>query len=438
MPNSVASEPTTKSARLKRIQNAALIMLVLAGLINSLDRSTLAIANSSIRAEMGLSASEMGWLLSAFSLPYAFAQLPMGVLLDRVGARIALGLGIFVWSLAQVAGGFVRTLNQFFIARVVLGIGEAPQFPAAAKVVSEWFAVKERGRPTGIIVASTTIAPALAPPLLTGMMLFLGGWRGMFVAMGVIGIAAGIGWYLFYRDRNKVSLEPAEIQYLETGDIASNQSPMGAAEWRGLFKQRTVWAMIFGFMGVIYMIWLYLTWLPAYLEQERGLSLRSSAWIVAIPYLGGTLGMLSSGIVADKLLARGLTPIASRKWPVCIGLTFAALFTVPAAYTPSLALAILFISLALYFINLACGGAWALVSVAAPRRLVASLGSVQNFGGYLGGSIAPILTGVIVDTTASFVYALLISAAVSMAGALVYLFGVKDPVVSVSAGEARK
>lgn len=426
-----------KTAKLRRAQQAALILLVLAGLINSLDRSTLAIANSSITAEMGLTASEMGWLLSAFSLPYAFAQLPMGVLLDRLGARIALGLGILLWSLAQLAGGFVRGLNQLFAARVVLGIGEAPQFPAAAKVVSEWFAVKERGRPTGIIVASTTIAPALAPPLLTGMMLLFGGWRGMFVAMGALGVAVGVAWYAVFRDRNSVPLTEDEIRYLQDGDIESNAAPMSAAEWRGLFTQRTVWAMILGFMGVIYMIWLYLTWLPAYLERERGLSLTSSGWIVAIPYLGGTLGMLSSGWVADALLARGLTPIASRKWPVCVGLVFAALFTVPAAYTPSLPLAILFISLALFFVNLACGGAWALVSVAAPRRLVASLGSVQNFGGYLGGSAAPILTGVIVDSTHSFVNALLISAAVSLAGALIYLFGVKDPVVSVGRVEAQ-
>jgi sugar phosphate permease len=419
-----------KSAKLKRTQGAALILLVLAGLINSLDRSTLAMANSSISAEMGLSASQMGLLLSAFSLPYAFAQLPMGVLLDGLGARITLGLGILVWSLAQLAGGFVRTLHQFFAARVLLGVGEAPQFPAGTKVVSEWFAIKERGRPTGIFVASTTVAPALAPPLLTWMMFVFGGWRGMFIAMGVLGLAAAAGWYLIYRDRNAVSLELAEIQYLEAGDIESDNSRIAAAEWRGLFRQRTVWAMIVGYMGVIYMIWLYLTWLPAYLERERGLSLARAGWIVAIPYLGGTLGMLSSGIVADKLLARGLTPIASRKWPVCIGLVFAALFTVPAAYTPSLALAIFYIALAMYFVNLACGGAWALVSVAAPRRLVASLGSVQNFGGYLGGSLAPIITGVIVDTTHSFVDALLISAAVSVAGALIYLFGVKDPVVS--------
>ena len=158
-------------------------------------------------------------------------------------------------------------------------------------------------------------------------------------------------------------------------------------------------------MGVIYMVWLYLTWLPAYLERERGLSIATLGWVVAIPYLAGTLGMVSSGMIADWLLARGLKPIASRKWPICIGLICAAGFTVPAAYTPNLTLAITYISLAMYFVNLASGGSWALVSVAAPRRLVASLGGLKNFGGYLGGSAAPVITGMVVDSTGSFVNA---------------------------------
>ena len=416
-----------KSQKLKRIQIAALTLLVISGLVNYLDRSTLSIANHSITTEMGLTASQMGLLLSAFSLPYAFAQLPMGVLLDRFGARVMLGLGMFLWSIAQLAGGFVQTLHQFFVARLLLGIGEAPQFPAGAKVFSDWYALKERGRPTGIFVASSTIAPALAPPLLTALMLTFG-WRGMFIVMGGLGIATAIGWYLVYRDRRDVPLEPAEIAHLEGSDSGHDERRMSAAEWRGLFRQRTTWGMIFGFMGVIYMVWLYLTWLPAYLEQERGLTLAKAGWVVAIPYLGGTLGQLSSGVVADALLARGLAPIASRKWPICIGLVCAALFTVPAAFTPNLTLAITYISLAMYFINLASGASWALVSVAAPRRLVASLGSLQNFGGYLGGSLAPVVTGVIVDTTHSFVNALLISAGVAVAGALAYAFIVREPI----------
>ena len=417
-----------KSAKIKRVQSAALTLLVIAGLINYFDRIALSIANSAVSEELDLTAAQMGLLLSAFSLPYAIAQLPLGILLDRIGARIMLGAGLMLWSLAQLAGGFVQTLNQFFVARVLLGVGEAPQFPAGAKVFSEWYALEERGRPTGIFVASTTIAPALAPPVLTGIMLAFG-WRGMFIIMGMLGVFAAVGWYALYRDRRDVQLEPEEVDYLSGVDrSASDENRMTVSEWKGLFTKRTTWGISLGFMGVIYMVFLYVTWLPAYLQQERGLSIAESGWVLMIPFIGGTLGQLTSGVASDRLLARGLSPIASRKWPICIGLVFAALFTVPAAYTPNLTTAIICLTLAMYFVNLASGGSWALVSVAAPRRLVASLGSIMNFGGYLAGAAAPLITGIVVDETGSFVNALLISACVALAGALAYIFIVKEPI----------
>jgi len=196
-----------KSPRLRRIQWIALTFLTLAGIVNYLDRSTLSIANHSVSGELGLSASQMGLLLSAFSFAYAFSQLPVGAMLDRFGARVMLGLGMFVWSCAQLCGGLVHTLPQFLAARIALGIGEAPQFPAGAKVVSEWYALRERGRPTGIFTTSSTIGPALAPPILTVLLLSFG-WRWMFVVMGVLGIAVSIGWYLIYRNRADITLEP--------------------------------------------------------------------------------------------------------------------------------------------------------------------------------------------------------------------------------------
>ncbi len=423
-----AAPVVEKSAKIRRIQTTAVTLLVISGLINYLDRSTLSIANTSISQEMGLTATDMGKLMSAFSLAYAFAQLPIGVLLDRFGARLMLGLGMFVWSLAQMLGGFVQSLQHFIWARIFLGAGEAPQFPAGAKVFSEWYAIRERGRPTGIFTASTTIAPALAPPLLTGLMLAFG-WRGMFIIMGLIGIAASIGWYIVYRDRKHVALESTEIDYLTDGNPASAiERPVTRKDYQRLLSSPTTWGLIFGFMGVIYMVWLYLNWLPAYLERERGLSIKALGWVVAIPYLAGTLGMLSSGVISDWLYARGLKPVTSRKWPICVGLLGAAAFTVPAAFTPNVTMAIVYISLAMYFVNLASGGSWALVSVAAPRRLVASLGGLKNFGGYLGGSAAPLITGMVVDKTGSFVNALLIAAAVSFIGALFYFFVVKNPV----------
>ncbi|WP_287497724.1 MFS transporter [Pandoraea sp. CB10b_02] len=423
-----AADASAKSARIKRMQWIAVVFLTLAGMVNYLDRSTLSIANHSVSQELGLSASEMGLLLSSFSLAYAFSQLPIGVMLDRFGARIMLGLGMFMWSVAQLAGGFVHTLHQFLVARVFLGIGEAPQFPAGAKVVSEWFAKHERGGPTGVFVASSTIGPMIAPPILTALMLAFG-WRTMFVIMGALGIAVAIGWYIVYRNRNEIALSQAERGYLASGELEDKrETRMTFADWRGLFAHKTTWGMIFGYMGVIYMVWLYLTWLPAYLEHERHLSIAKTGWIVSIPYLFGTLGMVGSGYFADWLMGRGVKPVTSRKWPICIGLIGAAAFTVPAAFTPSTPLAVTYISAAMFFVNFASGGGWALVSVAAPRRLVGSLSSLQNFGGYFGGSFAPLITGIVVDRTHSFVNALLISAALAVVAAFIYLLVVREPI----------
>ena len=414
-----------KSPRLRRTQIIAIALLTIAGIVNYLDRSTLSIANHSVSAELGLSASQMGLLLSAFSFAYAFAQLPVGVLLDRFGARLMLGLGMFVWSTAQLCGGLVTSLSQFLFARVALGVGESPNFPAGAKVVSEWFGIRERGRPTGIFITSSTIGPALAPPILTVLLLSFG-WRSMFMIMGALGIAVSIGWYLIYRDRKTVSLNESEVEFLTDAHSETRvERKMTMTEWRDLFLNPTTWGMIIGNMGVIYMLWLYLTWLPAYLEHERHLSIASTGWLVSIPYLLGTVGMLSSGFIADALMACGMAPIRSRKWPICVGLVGGAAFTIPAAFTPNLALAIFYLSAAMFFVQMASGACWALVSVAAPRHMTASLASIQNFGGYFGGSFAPFITGIVVDRTHSFVNAFLISAGIAFAAAFVYAFVVR-------------
>lgn len=416
-----------KTPRLKRFQWIAMGFLLITGLINYADRSALSIANGNIRTELHLSPLQMGYLLSAFSFAYAFSQLPVGALLDRFGSRLMLGLGMAFWSFGQMLGGVVHGLTQFVIVRAMLGLGEAPQFPGGAKVVSEWFNRAERGTPTGVFVASSCISPCLAPPILTAIMLAIG-WRWMFILTGAIGIIAAIGWVLIYRNRAEVDLTQTEIGHLDAGsDMTAGDARITGAEWRELFTHRTTWGMILGFMGVIYMVWLFLTWLPAYLEHERGLTIARTGWVVAIPYIFGTFGMLASGLLADGLLKRGLSTVASRKWPVCGGLIGAAIFTVPAAYTPSTVMAIVYICGAMFFINMASGGAWTLVSVIVPKRKAASLGSIMNFGGYFAGSFAPIITGWIVQHTNSYVNALLASAVIAALAAIAYLVLVRQP-----------
>ncbi|NIE75924.1 MFS transporter [Pantoea sp. Ap-967] len=401
-----------RAASLKRMQVTTLSMLVVAGLINNLDRSALAIANPLISQELSLSPAQMGVLLSAFSLIYACSQLPVGLLLDRVGARLVLGWGLIIWSSAQAFCGLANSFTQLLIGRAVLGVGESPHYPASAKAVSEWFDKEKRGGPTGLFLIAGTVAPALAPPLLTFMMLTMG-WRGMFIVLGALGIALGCAWLMFYRNRDQLS------HLLPVASVEKTR-PINFAEWLGLFKSLNTWAMIFGSAGVIYTIWLFMSWLPVYLQMERHVSIATAGWMAAIPYALGTVGQLSCGFLMDALARRGFSISASRKIPVCGGLVGAGIATLVAAYTPSLTVALIAISTSMFFIYFANVGTWAMVGVMVDTRFVASMGSLLTFGGYLGGSAAPIVTGVLVEQTSSFSLALSISSVLAFASAVIY------------------
>ena len=418
-----------KSARVRRYQWVSLCLVMIVGTVFILDRSTLAIANHNVSHDLNLSPTQMGLLLSAFSWAYAFSQFPVGILLDRIGARTVLAVGIFFWSVAQVSTGFILSLRQFLFARVLLGVGEAPIYPAGAKVVADWFHKRERGGPTGIFLSSTTIGPVIAPPILTTLMLTLG-WRDMFIAMGVFGALLSIAWYAMARNHKDVLFTKTESEYFEDKDGASEQK-LNLAGVRGLLSQYTTWGIILGFVGIIYMIWLYLTWLPAYLESEFRVSIAQVGWILSVPYIFGTLGNISSGYLADSLLSRGMSTINSRKYPICIGLLGASIFTISTAYAPGPASAVISLCIVMFFLYLASAGAWALVNIVTPRSKIATMGALQNFGGYFGGSFAPIITGFLLEHTHSFKSALMMSSVVAFAAAVLYLGLVRRPIDDV-------
>ncbi|MDD9338529.1 MAG: MFS transporter [Providencia heimbachae] len=421
-----------KSKRLKRIQMTAMILLFLAAVINYLDRSSLSVANQTIRDELGLSATEIGILLSVFSFAYGIAQLPCGPLLDRKGPRLMLGIGMFFWSLFQALSGLVQTFSQFVLARIGMGIGEAPMNPCGVKVINDWFNIKERGRPMGFFNAASTIGVAISPPLLAAMMLVIG-WRGMFVTIGVLGIFLAIGWYMLYRNREDIALNSEEQDYLNAGSVNTQRNPLSFAEWRGLFRNRTMWGMMLGFSGINYTAWLYLAWLPGYLQSSYNLDLKSTGMMAAIPCLFGAAGMLINGYVTDSLVKKGMEPLKTRKVSIVIGMVLSALFTfiVPQATTSMSA--VLLIGMALFCIHFAGTSAWGLIHVAVASRMTASVGSIQNFASFICASFAPIVTGFILDKTNSFNLALIICSCVTLCGALAYVFLVRQPIIDTNA-----
>jgi sugar phosphate permease len=423
------SQPLTgappASLRIRRTQQMALVLLVLSGALNYVDRATLAVANPLVRHDLGISIQGMGLLLSAFLWAYAFSQLPAGILVDRLGPRRVLSTGLALWSAAQVLGGLVAGFGQFFAARLLLGVGESPQSPASARVVRDWFNIRARGTATGIWNCSSTLGSAIAVPLLTVLMLHFG-WRWMFALMGITGLGLAGALYALHRDPGDATLKAAERAHLEEGDAPS--APVTLREWRQLFTFRTTWGMIAGFFGCIYVLWIYNAWLPGYLETDRHMSIARTGWISAIPFLFGVAGSLVGGRLVDWLVARGVSPINSRKYPFAAALLGTALFTVLAAEISSNAFAVGCISISMFLIYVSTATAWAMAPVAAPGNCTASLGAMQNFGGYVGGALAPTVTGIIGQATGSFRAALLTGAVVAAVAAVAYAVVIKDAI----------
>lgn len=418
-----------RTRSLRSIQTLSLALLVLTGVLNYLDRSALSVTNGAIRAEMGLSLGQMGLLLSAFSWSYALAQLPVGGVIDRYRPRAVLTAGVVVWSVAQALCGLVHNFTQFIWARILLGVGESPQYPTAARVVSDWFPVNKRGLPTGVFNAASPLGTALAPPLLS-LMLVASNWRAVFVILGVAGLGVALVWWAAYRNPSQVTLSEDDRAVIAGASADKPAATTGFAAWRGLFRHATTWGMILGFFGSVYLNWLYLTWLPNYLQMERGMDTIHSGFAAFVPFFCGFIGCLVSGYLSDVLVRITGSAVNGRKYLAVAAMLGMAAFTVPAALVQSNAVALGCISVVIFLANVASVASWALVSAVAPQGQVASLGALQNFGGFIGGALAPIVTGYIVQATGSFIPALLVGASAVTVSALIYLVVVRRPILA--------
>ena len=404
-----SAPPRADHRLIRAVQRRSVLLLVAAALLNYMDRSALSIANPLIRKDLGISVAQMGVLLSAFLWVYALAQLPVGALLDRIRPRKSLGVGLVLWSAAQALAGLVSGLGPFVAARALLGLGEAPMFPTAAAVVRDWFPAHRRSGPTGVWNSASAMAQAIAPPALTLLMAAVG-WRSMFVTLGLVGFLLAGLWALAYRDRRR---HVARAQATISGG--------GLADWSRLFRQRMTWGLMAGNFGVIYVLWLYSTWLPGYLELERGLSIRSAGLLTAVPFALSVIGSVAAGVLADRLAPRTGSPLKLQKAIVAASLVGMGLFTFAAAHAATVGGAMTAISAALFCDGCATCIAWAMVTSAAPKGFVGALGGIQNFAGYLGGALAPMVTGFIVQATGRFTMAMVVGAVIAFLSAASYL-----------------
>lgn len=369
--------------------------------INYLDRTNISVAAPAIKEALDLSSVQLGLIFSAFGWTYVALQIPGGIVVDKVGARLLYGLMLFFWSIATLLQGFVNSFIVLLGLRASIGIFEAPAYPANNAIVTKWFPEDERASAIAIYTSGQFIGLAFLFPVLTIIQDKLG-WRGLFIVSGVIGILWAIVWYTFYRDPDKhKSVSSKEIEHIREGGglvkttkATTEKTKFSWLDLAQVFKHRKLWGVYLGQFCVGSVSIFFLTWFPTYLVEYRGLDFIKSGFLASLPFLAAFAGVLLSGFTSDFLIKKGKSKEIARKAPVLCGLLL-SVSIIGANFTNDTFYVILFMTLA-FFGNGLASITWVFVSLMAPKHLIGLVGGVFNLIGGLSAVVVPVVIGILV------------------------------------------
>jgi ACS family D-galactonate transporter-like MFS transporter len=406
-----------------RARFGILALITLATMLNYVDRSVMGVAQPSLVAELAIGPEMMGLIFSAFSWTYALAQIPGGIVLDRLGSRLTYGFSLGLWSLATMAHGLMSSVVGLFSARLALGLAEAPCFPANSRILSTWFPQSERARANGVYAVGQYVGLGFMIPLLTYIVATFG-WRALFFVFGGVGVLFAFVWHALYREPHESSrINQAELDHIAAGDGLASKTGAVALRWSTvgalLRKRQILGASIGQFCGNSTLVF-FLTWFPSYLATERGMDWIRSGFAASLPYIAASVGVLVGGAVSDGIIRRTGSATLGRKLPIIVGLLLTSTMVL-ANFTPSNTLVIAVMSLAFFgqgMVNLG----WTLIADVAPKEHMGLTGGVFNFCANLAGIVTPLVIGFVVGATGSFYGALAYIATLGLIGAAAYVF----------------
>lgn len=385
-------------------------LLFVATTINYIDRNALSVLKTSLQQPfeaggLALTDADYGWITFAFTAAYAAFPPLIGTAIDRFGVKRSLAVALILWSLASAAHGLVATVLGLVVVRFLLGMAEAAHFPAAIKAVAMWFPQQERALATGLFNSGTALG-IIASPLTVWLALTFG-WQSAFIAIG----AAGLLWLVFWQRGFHAPEQHPQLSAAELAHIRAGQPPATETvrlSWTALLRYRQIWPFLLGKLLTDPVWWFFLFWLPSYLERERGQNPLKSAGLVALIYLGSSVGSIFGGWLSGHLTQRGW-PVGKARM-VTMGI-FAACMpgSILAYWTDSFAICVALITLAT-----ACHQAWSanLMTSATDLFPTQVSGAVIGLGataGGIGGMFIALLTALTVQWTGTqqwaFVYA---------------------------------
>jgi ACS family hexuronate transporter-like MFS transporter len=401
-------------------------LLFFAATINYIDRQVIGLLKTTLQTEFQMSETDYAAIVFSFQLAYAVGMLIAGRIMDKLGTRLGFTLAVLIWSIAAVAHAaadwfpwlrlptvlidppsFVLlggAAAGFALARLILGIGEAGNFPASIKTVAEWFPKKERALATGIFNSGTNVG-ALTTPLVVPWIASQWGWQWAFVATGMTGFAWVVLWWLLYRSPETHSrLSTMELDYIRS-DPAEALTPI---RWSTLLPHRQTWAFAIGKFMTDPIWWLYLFWIPDFLHRNHGLDLKSIGLPLVVIYLIADVGSIGGGWLSSRLIKKGWTHNRARKTAMLV----CALAVVPivfAANVSSLWAAVGLVSLAAAAHQGWSANLFTTSSDMFPRRAVGSVVGIGGMAGAVGGMLIALIVGAILQKTGSYVPIFLIA-----------------------------
>ena len=401
------------------------VLLFFGVLINYFDRTNISVAAGPMGKEFGLTPGELGLVLSSFLWSYTLAQIPAGLLLDKIGMKSVLRVTTWVWAAACFLTAMASGTGLVLASRILLGLGEAAVFPGAMKVTGYWFPRAERGLSTAVFDSGQRLSNVIGTPLVALAVVYLG-WRGAFWTTGILSVVFAVVFWIRYRNPKEAlrsgRLSADEYDHIRSGGAQDEDvvQPNPLANLGYVLRRRKVWGLSLGLACAGYTTWLLLTWLPGYLQTALHMSVLKSGFYTAIPWLVAVVvEFLIPGWLVDHLIKRGRRETVVRKTVLIAGMVI-ALGIAGAAFTTSVPVALFWITVGTVGITLAYCVSNSLPALIAPEGSVGAVASVMNFVNTMFGLAAPIVTGFLVQATGSFAPAFLVAGVIMAAGIFFY------------------
>lgn len=371
-------------------------LLFFATTINYLDRQVISLLKPILEKEFSWTELDYGNIVVVFTIFYGGTTLLAGYIIDKIGTKLGYIGAILVWSLAAMSHALAGSTSGFLVARALLGIGEAGNFPASIKTVAEWFPKRERALAVGIFNSGANIGAVVAPAIVPWIAL-VAGWRMAFIVTGALGFLWIIFWWIFYEvPARQKRVNPAELAYITSDDAATDSLPEVTPIRYPIFKNRAIWGFMAGKLLTDPIWWFFLFWLPSYLASTYNLDLKTLGAPLILIYLAATVGSVGGGWLSSTMIQRGWDPTRARQYAM-------ALFAV--CVTPVMLISqmnSMWQVVAILSLAVAAHQAWSanIFTVAAdqfPKQVLSRVVGIGTMAGTLGGSMFPLLVGYILD-----------------------------------------